>query len=334
VGVAAPEGTVTGGGYFASSGSSVQDDFVTGIRRTLTLSVPQNNTWLDWLTRPALELRPFTGIKFGNTTEWCPQGRFTVKAKPRNLRPGLLSLKANDFWDRVPDAEFPGPRSYGGQAFEIRGLIRQFISETGDYTVIERSTSTAVASQIYVWEEGRQKAITDLCDSIGATAYFDREGNPVVEDWAPQPQVLTLADNLIDVSANVDTTKVYNTVSARSSAQGVVFDPVVVSITDPFHPAHRANLGRDVVKVFASPLLLTPEQAGLAAYTILYKHSAPSRTLTLSIVPNPALDAGDVVTVNWPGGPDQLRIQTITHPLGGGGQQITAMQSGAPLNDN
>jgi hypothetical protein len=331
LGEAVPGGPEVGAAYF--SDGSVQDTFVTGVRRTLTLSVPQNKTWLDWLTKPALELRPFTGINYGNTVEWCPQGRFIVKSRPRSLRPGLLSLKANDFWERVTDADFPGARSYGGRAFELRGIIRQFISETGDYVVSERATSTAVASQDYVWEGTRMKAITDLCQAIGATAHFDRVGVPVVEDWAQGPNVLVLRDNLVDVNATVGWEKVYNTVVAKTSAQGVVFDPVVVSITDPNHPAFRGNLGGDVVKTFTSPLLMTPDQAGAAAYALLWKHSGPSRTVTLSIVPNPALDAGDVVTVDWPGGPDVVRIQTITHPLGKGAQAITGMPLGATTDD-
>lgn len=332
LGEAVPGGPELGAAYF--NDGSVRDDFVTGVRRSLSLSVPQNRTWLGWLDKPALELRPFTGVSYGNTVEWCPQGRFIVKSRPRQLRPGLLSLRANDFWERVTDADFPDVRSYGGRAFELRGIIRQFISETGDYTVIERATSTAVANQDYVWEGTRMKAITDLCQAIGATAYFNREGVPVVEDWAQGPNVVTLRDNLVDVAATVGWEKVYNVVVAKTSAQGVSFPPVVKAITDPTHPAFRGNLGGDVVKTFASPLLLDEEQASWAAYTLLWKHSGPARTVTLSIVPNPALDAGDMVTVDWPGGPDVVRIQSITHPLGKGAQQITAMPTGAPDNDS
>jgi hypothetical protein len=331
LGEAIPGGPAVGSAYF--SDGSVRDDFVVGVRRSLSLTVPQNNLWLSWLDRPALELRPFTGVSYGNTIEWCPQGRFIVKSRPRSLRPGQLSLKANDFWERVIDADFPGVRSYGGREFELRGIIRQFISETGNYTVIERSTSTAIASLDYVWEGTRMKSITDLCQAIAATAYFNREGVPVVDDWAQGPTVLEISSQLIDLDSTIGWEKVYNTVVAKSSAQGVSFDPVTVSITDPLHPAFRGNLGSDVVKRFSSPLLMDEEQAGEAAYALLWKHSGPARTVTLSIVPNPALDAGDVVLVDWPGGPDILRIQSINHPLGKGPQQITAMPMGATGDD-
>jgi hypothetical protein len=108
-------------------------------------------------------------------------------------------------------------------------------------------------------------------------------------------------------------------------------------VSDPYSPAHRATLGGDVVKTFTSPLLLTAEQALSAAYTLLAKHSAPARTLSLSMVPNPALDAGDSITVEWPGaqlgGVDSVRIQQIVHPLGRGEQKITAMPTGGATDD-
>lgn len=333
LGEAVPGGPEVGSAYFSEG--SVRDDFVIGVRRSLTISVPQNKTWLGWLAKPALELRPYTGISFGNTVEWCPQGRFIVKSRPRSLRPGKLSLKANDFGERLNDADFTSARSYGGREFELRGIIRQFIQETGSYpTIHERATSRVIATRDYVWEDTRMKSITDLCQAIGATVYYDREGVPTIEDWAPSSSVLTLRDNLIDVNLVTSWEKVYNTVIAKTSAQGVSFPPVTASITDPLHPAFRANLGIDVVKTFTSPLLLTPEQAFMAAYNLLFKHSGPARTIALSIVPNPALDSGDTVTVDWPGGPDVLRIQSITHPLGKGEQQITAMPSGGAVTDD
>lgn len=301
------------------SDGSVKDEWKNGARRSLSLSVPQNRTWLRWLALPHLELRPYRGVRLGDSTtsqEWAPLGRFEIKARPRTLRGGDLSLSANDLWQRVIDQTFEGPRGIGAVGYRIKDLIVELIVETGIRRGIEvdvTATSEAVAPE-YLLEKTRDDAINEMATAISAEAFVDREGALRIQDAQNGTAPVWQLGGLKDVSVSTNWAYVKNVVIVKSTAQDVNIT-ARAAVSDPNHPAHRNNLGSDVVMVFSSPLITTQAQADQTAATLLWKHSWPARQLSITMMPNPALDAGDVVYIDWGAGTEPVQIQSITHPL-------------------
>lgn len=297
---------------------SVRDDWKIGARRSLSLTVPQNRTWLRWLALPNLEIRPYRGVRLGDSAisqEWCALGRYEIKARPRSLRGGDLSLSASDLWQRVIDQTFEGPRAVGEVGYRIKDVIVELIVETGIRRGFDDVTATSEAlAPAFLWEKTRDDAITEMCTSISAEAFVDREGALKVQDAQNGTAPVWFLGGLKDVDVVTDHAYVKNVVIVKSSAQGVDIT-ARSAINDPNHPAHRNNLGSDVVMVWSSPLITTQEQADSAAYSLLWKHSWPARQLSIQMMPNPALDAGDVVYVDSGAGAEPVQIQSITHPL-------------------
>lgn len=262
------------------SDGSVKDEWKVGVRRSLSLTVPQSRTWLKWLALPNLELRPYRGIRLGDSSisqEWCPLGRFAVKARPRKLRGGDLSISANDHWQRVLDQPFEGYRAVGAVGYRIKDIIVQLIVETGISrgAVDVTATSEAIAPE-FGWDKTRQDAIADMCTSISAEALVDRNGSLLVQDARVGMAPVWQLGGLKDVSVSTDWAYVKNVVVVRSSAQGVNIT-ARAAISHPEHPAHRNRLGSDSVLVHSSPLITTQEQADSVAATLLWRHSGPAR---------------------------------------------------------
>ena len=114
-------------------------------------------------------------------------------------------------------------------------------------------------------------------ESIGAEAFYDRDGRPRVQDRVATPGA-PLVDGqdgtVVSIASTEDWSQVYNVVSVTSSNNDTPFNAAVVAITDINHPAHQANIGPRVLK-YSSPLLSTQEQGFQAGATLLAKKSAP-----------------------------------------------------------
>jgi hypothetical protein len=306
-------------------GGEVTDEHVTGTRRSLKLSVPPTRQWLRWLDMPVLELRPFRGIQWSrHRSEFCPLGRFPVLPPSRSYPSEAIQLSADDYWQRVQRDNFMGPtEAYSGL---IRDVAEALIRESTGRMVVNTASSLAVAEPGRVWDKSRHDTIVEYLTSIAAEAWLDREGVPTIQDRAYGPTGGLVRDqeggSLIAIRREPDWSKVVNTVGARSSAQGVDFGTAVAAVSDPAHPAHESRIG-PVTMEFASPLLLTYAQGYEAARSLVEKHSAPAETYTISCVPDPRRDAGDVLPFNSPFGEKCGVIQKVTHPLGAGVQQIT-----------
>lgn len=305
---------------------SVTDQWVTGVRRNLTLDVPDTRQWKDWLALPALELRPFAGVSYGaGAAELCPLGVFEVLVKPRNLRPGTLSLKAPDRWNRaVPMFLYPTwATTELTAARSVAGLIRASEGVQVDATSLARTPSV-------LWQGDKQKVITDLLTAIGAEASFDRTGVAVIKDRAYKWPVVTVrpgrGGTIQDMTATADLSVVRNALSVASTNTDVQFELVTAAITDLTDPAHPQYVGLRS-EALTSSVLRDQDEAKVMLYTELRKRAAFSRQLSITQIPDYSLDAGDVIVVNWDqsGDFEFVGIQSVTHPLGEGMQAITTV---------
>lgn len=317
---------------------SVKDDWVSGVRRSVALSVPPTPE-VRVMLLPGVELKVFSGVGYGyGQPELLPHGWFPVTDTSVSEVGTTISLNVTDRWQWVARYDFLVPTATTVGA-TIQSQIAQFIADTNrwrlsDVQQLATSQARVVTSQVFDTSQGgRATAIHDLAASIGAEVFINRTGFPVIRDRMalgstrgsfragnggrlrgnPAPSVA-----LSDVD-------VYNSVRVSSTNTDPAFKQAdyVASITDLKHPAYpRRGIYRQFP--FSSAQYSTPAQMKAAAEKLLTKVSRRARQVTFTATaPDASLDASDTVAVNLPSvGVDQrFQIQSISHPLSAGGTQ-------------
>ena len=89
----------------------------------------------------------------------------------------------------------------------------------------------------------------------------------------------------------------------------------VVVDTDKTSPTYWYGPFGKVPRFFSSPLITTSGQAALAAATMLTKQLGLPYAVDLSLVPNPALEPYDPITVRYPGRSEVHVLDRLTIPL-------------------
>jgi hypothetical protein len=316
-------GEVTGSDI---AGGSVTDQWVSGVRRNLTMSVPPTRDWLTWLA-VGVEIRPFRGVSFGpGDVEMCPLGRFPVRkfTKPRTA--SEVPVRAQDRWQRVASNTLPFPMmAYPGL---VRDVVATLLGEIDLFRVGVVNTATSTASTPSgLWSDTRAKTISDLLTAIGAEAYVDRDGVPTIRDRpVTGTPVGTLragrGGTVTELVEEVDWESVVNAVEVFSSATDTTLEPVWVGVTWSDDPAHWSRIGGWQSTRYASPVFTSRDQMVAAGETLLLKGAAPARQWSAQVIPNAGFDASDTVWVETPDGTLELaQIQQVTHPLTAGALQ-------------
>lgn len=307
---------------------SVSDQWVTGIRRTLNVSLSPSESAL---VSPGTELRPFCGILYGGgVPEMIPMGRYPLTAWDISARPTELQISASDSYSYVAAARFIRPQSSNAGSL-IRDQIALLLQNTGQFPTVTNTATSAQTTPTVVWTGDRTSPIADLAESIGADVHINRSGVPVIRNRPAlaASAVATFASGdggrLVDCTESFDYARMFNavTVTGTNTDPAQQFDPVTVRITDPNHPAYP----RPGVPLRATYLegaqYTTTAQATVAAKKQLSKVSGPVRSFTIQAIPDPSLDASDTIAVEWDGALERHQIDSISHPLGAGLCQIT-----------
>ncbi len=182
--------------------------------------------------------------------------------------------------------------------------------------------------------------IRDLAAAIGYECFFDAAGVFVlrpVPDPRVTPPVWVFDENsnptVVEATRQLTDEMVFNYVvvkgestSSQNAVSAVAFDNDPASRTYVYGPYGQHG----VVVTLAS--VLTTDQAQAAANAILYNSLGASDTTTLSTVPMPALEVGDVVTVSVGDVKADGRyvITAVTTPLSPGqAQTLTCFRQSA-----
>lgn len=208
----------------------------------------------------------------------------------------------------VADAAFVAPRTLSGPS--ARSLIGTLIREVlGSAEVVVTATRDARVPAFTVESDRWGEAIKTLADSIAATVRCDASGRFVVAD-APTittPPAWRVAAGkggvLVKAGATLDRARVRNAwivqggspSSDSAPIQAVVYDTAAGSPTR-WGDADAGAFGMvpEQVQVATLTSLAQCKQLGL---TKLAQTCGAASTLDLSMVPNPALEVGDVIDV-------------------------------------
>lgn len=275
----------------------------------VTLSVPRYAGGVTWhptgndhpLAANGQLLRVELGVAAaGGTLEWFTRGWFVISdARPAG---DLVQVEASGLLLLVEEARLVSPfQPAGTLASTLRALIEPALTVEIDAGLTDRAVP---AAGLVNYDEDRLGAVLELLDAWPADAAVDPDGvlqvTPAVQSDTPVVELSTLS-TVQAADGSSTRAGAFNAVVARGTAadgtqvQGVAYDADVDSPTrygGPFNPL-------PVPHFFASPLLATTAQATAAASTVLARlRRAAGREHTLTAVPDPRLQPGDVAAVS------------------------------------
>ncbi|WP_369190155.1 DUF5047 domain-containing protein [Streptomyces sp. R08] len=314
---------------------SVKVDRGSETRRSLSLTIadprqfPKAET--DLFNVYGQELYVERGIRYlDGSTERVPLGTFVITDISGDMHTGPLNIEA-------AGRELLLKRALFGSATNTKGFvsaaafIRTSIANVlPSASFVDRSTVGAVGLATKTWDAGTDvwSALAEVATSVGGELFCDAYGTFVLVDI---PQVANVPVTAVwDVSAGANGVMVSASVKLTASD---VYNRVVVvgenaednkppvsgtaTITDSTDPLRYGGPFGQVTYRYSSSLVTTSTQANATAVALLAKKRQANRSVSLSAVPNPALDAGDWIRVNYGpvASPELHLVQSFTVPL-------------------
>lgn len=339
-------------------GGTITDTNKPGVRRTLNLDLAGGHALFDALTPAGTELAvKCTATYIDRTSVTFPMGVFDIDSDSLEEGAGRISLTAPDKWVRIQRAKFIQPYSAIPGQSVVQQIIDLIKGALGSSTPVTVTATSSASMGAITWEKDRDKAILDLCQQIGAWCYFDRFGEATIADiptagaesrvWLVDASSSGVALSMKRERSRTDT---YNVVVVESSsAEGALFPTQVVwddntlsptyAGTDPVGNPGSAGPFGIVTEYLDSPNLATATEALNAGAAHLARGAGLASQVSVTLVPNPAIEAFDSIDVLPP--KDSLTdsrvverhvVDTVTHPLTiGPEQQIDGRQTRTDL---
>ncbi|WP_370944000.1 DUF5047 domain-containing protein [Amycolatopsis sp. cg5] len=325
------------------AGGSVEVDATSKVRRSATLQADPR--W--WPRSPTDLLSPYGSIcqvdygivLSGGGTEWVPLifGYLDETSRTRPITSsGEVEVKVVDAASHVAEDRFDVPAQTIANATAISEIARLVQNTLGPIEVLNLTGSTAVAPVI-VTERERWDTMEKLAEFLGAEVFFDPVARLIVR---PQPTfdqnpVWTIrtgnGGNLLTVKDKLTREQVYNKVVASGQRTDGV--PAVYAVaTDTTSPARYGGPFGNKPRFYTSELLTTTAQCQATADSLLARVRGIAAQIEVEVLVNPALDAGDVITVLDPeAGETRHIIDKVTIPLSpDGAQSITTRSDELP----
>lgn len=301
------------------------------IRSTAQLSVIA-----DWPGNEFDMLNPYggadlfleRGIAFGDgAREWVSLGYHRLDELSQQDSPlGAIDLDASDRMAAIIDARLTQPRQYfAGTTLQL--VIEDLVLEiypTATLLLSGFNPSTTLGVD-QICEEDRYGFLNDVAKAQGCTMYFDYAGRFVmapVADYAHAVPVWTIkhgADGvLINLARKLSRESVFNAVVANGEQVGDA-DPVqgIAYDDNPSSPTRWNGPYKQVPRFYSSSFLRTDAQALTAAQAMLARSVGLPYTVDFSIVPNPALEPLDLISLRYSDNEQTERhvVDTLKIPL-------------------
>lgn len=329
------------------SAGSVTVDASSKVRRQLTATIadpslaPAAGDPDAMLAPYGTELRAYRGIRhLTGAVEWVPLGRFRVESARADVQASGVEVTAADRSALVAGARFLAPTpsvTTNTVPAEIARLIR---GAAPDAAVTDETGYTGGVAAL-TWERERWDAVESLATGIGAEVFFDPDGvariRPVPSIDSPLAWTVDAGEGGVMVAAEQRT-------SRERTFNGVVVTgertdgtpPVAATVTDddPASPTYWYGGFGQVPHFYSSPQITTTGQATTTAVALLGRTRGLVRQLTLASIPNPALDALDVIGVVFPDGSTERHlVDKLTVPLDPGEAMPIETRSPEPVTE-
>lgn len=314
------------------TGGSVTVDRSQSIRRTCTVTgcdvtlIPRSPT--DQLATYGARLRIARGVDFGDgTSELVPLGVFRLDAVEGDLGQGPVTLQGKDLSAVIVDDKFTEPYTATGTVVSaVTALVTRSIA---DAAVITDITDAAIGRRTFDVEGDPWAAVQEIAAVAGAVVYASADGVFVI---ATLPDLLTTepvwaveaTEGGVYISGTraMTSDNVFNGVLARgeNTADNVAPVSYLATDVDPNSPTYWSGpFGRRPM-FYSSATLITLAACTQAANMRLAAAKAPNASGNFSSLPNPALEAGDVLRVLHEDGTRELhQVAAFTVPLDLGG---------------
>ncbi|GAA1961816.1 hypothetical protein GCM10009754_36120 [Amycolatopsis minnesotensis] len=310
------------------SGGSVEIDATSKARRSATLQADPR--W--WPRSPKDLLSPYGsvcqvdyGIVLpGGGTEWVPLmiGYLDETSRERPVTSsGHIAVKLVDAAVHVAEDRLDVPAQTITNATTVSEIARLVRETLGGWVELRDLTGSSAIAAVIVIERERWDAVEKLADSLGGEAFFDPVGRLVVR---PQPTlnqnpVWTVrtgnGGNLLSVKDKLSREQVYNRVVASGQRTDGV-PAVYATATDTTSPAYYGGPFGKKPRFYTSELLTTVAQCQTTADSLLQRVRGIATQVEVELLVNPALDAGDVITVADPeAGETRHIIDKLSIPL-------------------
>jgi len=310
---------------------SVTVDRGSAVRRTCTVTVTDVSllpmTPTDQLAIYGARLRILRGIVYGDgTVEAVPLGLFRIDSVSGDPALGPVTINGSGLEALVADDKFTAPRSTRGgtsAVTAITGLIQDTLPTA---TVTSLATDATLGTRTWDAQGDRWAAVQECATAIGAEVYADADGQFVI---AELPDMLTAPvawdvdagekGVLISASRAFSRDGMYNMVVASGENTEDNAPPVsaTASDTDPTSPTYVGGPFGRVPRFYSSATITNVTLAQNAANKLLRDSLKPNVTVSLTSLPNPCLEPGDVLRVTYEDGRRELQqVESFTISLG------------------
>jgi len=301
------------GSVVQSIGGSIQVDR-TAVRRSGTvnfLDISANadaNDVLDLFPTLVTEIRPWVGVKYWDSTpastlyEYVPLGTLVVSGVDTSNYPQVTVQGYDRMWLVGPFTNALSIVSGTVVADAMNLILGQQIPTARLDTSNVVATEHVTGNLLHAEQDDAVQVLADMAAATGQVLFVDPMGvfttttEPSTDDqpvmtYAPGPQSMMMRPHQA-----IDASQAYNAVVFTGESAAQV--PVRGYAQDD-NPDSSTYVGKVGLRPYfaSSPLITTNGQAQLAAKTRLLNILGIPDTITVPVIPNPALESGDVIMV-------------------------------------
>lgn len=286
---------------------SVQVDGTQLIRRQAqNITVDGGTATYDLLSTPGTRVSISHGVIWSyQSPELVPVFSGELTDAVKTLGDGQIVFNAADLWQKVVAADYTAVYEPSPTATRVAEITSQVQAAVPGTAVSNTSGDTSTVFTTQTWTS-RADYISGLAADAGLEVFFGPDGTFHIRKeaaptdtpvWTIHPDTGT-GGNLIGLVRTRPLDKIINYVTVVPGNAGgtQTWTPQVAQVTTTTHPRYPGKIGVRPY-TYTDNTSQTAAQALATAQALLGRALGSTDTLSLDALSNPALEAGDVITV-------------------------------------